>query len=151
RIGERQKLSRAKERSEAAFRTLVEAAPCMIVILRADHTILYFSPFAEELTGYSAKEVQGREYFSVFVPDPNLRNTISARKKKILEGVQTRGFESPIICKNGSPRWMVWNAERLLNYEDEPSILVVGQDITSLKQAQEQALQSERLAAIGQM
>src|ERR1041385_4897729 len=46
---------------------------------------------------------------------------------------------------------MVWNAERLDNYEDQPPILVVRQDITSLKLAQEQALQSERLAAIGQM
>src|SRR4029077_4836093 len=57
RIAERQKLAHAKERSEAAFRTLVEAAPCMIVILSRDHDILYFSPFAEELTGYSATEV----------------------------------------------------------------------------------------------
>ena len=37
----------AKERSEAAFRHLVEAAECLIVILRPDHTIVYFSPFAE--------------------------------------------------------------------------------------------------------
>jgi len=34
---------------------------------------------------------------------------------------------------------------------NEPTILAVGQDITSLKHAQEQTLQSERLAAIGQM
>ena len=46
---------------------------------------------------------------------------------------------------------MVWNAEFLTGYENQPAILAVGQDITSLKQAQEQALQSERLAAIGQM
>ena len=44
RIAERQKLARAKERTEAAFRTLVEAAPSMIVILRLDHTLLYLSP-----------------------------------------------------------------------------------------------------------
>jgi len=67
---ERQKLARAKERSEAAFRTLVEAAPCLIVMLRHDHTILYFSPFAEKLTGYSASEVVGKDYRSLFVVDP---------------------------------------------------------------------------------
>ena len=37
------------------------------------------------------------------------------------------------------------------DYEDGPAILKVGQDITFLKQAQERALQAERLAAIGQM
>ena len=34
RVAERRKLTLAQERSEAAFRTLVEAAPCMIAILR---------------------------------------------------------------------------------------------------------------------
>ncbi len=46
---------------------------------------------------------------------------------------------------------MVWNARFLADYEDGPAILKVGQDITFLKQAQERALQSERLAAIGEM
>ena len=39
----------------------------------------------------------------------------------------------------------------LSDYDDGPAILAVGQDITFLKQAQERALQAERLAAIGQM
>src|SRR6266542_3743340 len=70
RIAERQKLAWAKERTDAAFRTLVEAAPSMIVILRPDHTLVYFSPFAEVLTGYKAGEVLGKNYFATFVPDP---------------------------------------------------------------------------------
>lgn len=151
RIAERQKLAHAKERSEAAFRSLVEAAPCMIVIMREDLTILYFSPFAEELTGYSAREVLGKDFFSVFIPDLETRESISEKKRMLLHGTPTRGFECPICCKDGFRRWIVWNAQLLQNYEDEPAILGVGQDITSLKQAQEQALQSERLAAIGQM
>ena len=56
RIAERRRLALAKERSDAAFRHLVEAAECMIVILRPDHSIVYYSPFAEQLTGYSAEE-----------------------------------------------------------------------------------------------
>jgi signal transduction histidine kinase len=39
----------------------------------------------------------------------------------------------------------------LPDYEDGPAILNVGHDITYLKQAQQRALQAERLAAIGQM
>jgi signal transduction histidine kinase len=46
---------------------------------------------------------------------------------------------------------MVWNAHVLADYEGGPALLAVGQDISQLKQAQEQALQSERLAGIGQM
>jgi two-component system sensor kinase FixL len=151
RIAERQKLARAKERTDAAFRTLVEAAPSMIIILRPDHTLVYFSPFAEEVTGYSAKEVLHKDYFPIFVPDPAQKDRITQQMNDIIAGTPVRGFENPIVCKDGSRRWMVWNAQFLADYEDEPAILAIGQDITSLKHAQEQALQSERLAAIGQM
>ena len=71
RIAERRQLALAMERSEAAFRQLVEAAECMIVILRPDHTIVYFSPFAERLTGYGAAEVHGRDYVSLLLPEPD--------------------------------------------------------------------------------
>jgi PAS domain S-box-containing protein len=136
---------------EAAFRTLIEAAPSLIVILGRDHTILYWSPFAEELTGYAAVDVLGKEFYATFITDPAMRVSIRQTKKDLIAGTVTRGFECPIVCKNGSQRWIVWNAQPLVNYNDQPAFLMVGQDITSLKQAQEQALQAERLAAIGQM
>jgi PAS domain S-box-containing protein len=126
-------------------------APCIIVILRPDHTLLYFSPFAEELTGYKAKEVLGKNYFALFVPEPALKEPLAQQLDDIVAGKLLRGFESPVTCKDGSRRWMVWNAQFLADYEEGPAVLAVGQDITSLKKVQEQALQSERLAAIGQM
>jgi two-component system sensor kinase FixL len=151
RIAERRHLALAKERSETAFRTLVEAAPCSIVILRANHTIAYFSPFAEKLTGYQASEVLGKDYFALFAPEKSLQQAIDQEIQRILAGVPTRGFENPVRCKDGSRRWLVWNAELLSHYEEAPAILTVGQDITTLKAAQEQALQSARLATIGHM
>jgi signal transduction histidine kinase len=70
---------------------------------------------------------------------------------RVVEGRPTHGFESRLICRNGSLRWLIWNARWLPDYEDAPAILLVGNDITFLKEAQDRALQSERLAAIGQM
>jgi PAS domain S-box-containing protein len=139
----------AKERSEAAFRTLVEAAPCMVVILRPDQSVSYFSPYAEELTGYSAKSVLGNSYASSFLPE-EYQSAFADAQQRVLSGRPVHGYESPIVCKDGTWRWIIWNAQRL-DYEGAPAVLVVGQDITSRKQAQDQALQAERLAAIGQM
>jgi PAS domain S-box-containing protein len=150
RIAEQKRLALAKERSEAAFRTLVEAAPCMIVILRADHSLVYFSPFAEELTGYGAAEVLGKDYLQTFLPEA-YRQPVADEIRTVLSGTPTREYENPVVCRDGSHRWMVWNAQRLDDYEGQAAVLAVGQDITKLKQAQEQTLQSERLAAIGQM
>ncbi len=150
RIAERRQLAQAKERSEATFRHLVEAAECMIVILRPDHTIVYFSPFAEQLTGYSAAEVRGRDYLDLLLPEAD-RRTVAEEFARVIAGSPTPGFENPVICRNGSRRSMVWNARFLADYDDGPAILKVGHDITFLKQAQERAMQAERLAAIGQM
>lgn len=57
------------ERSEVKFRRLVEAAACMVVILRDGDTIAYFSPYSTEVTGYQAEEVVGRSFQQLFVPD----------------------------------------------------------------------------------
>jgi PAS domain S-box-containing protein len=150
RVAEHRQLTLARERSEAAFRTLLEAAPCMIVMLRPDHTLVYFSRFAEETTGYAASEVLGKDYFTVFLP-PKWHDPVGMDIRRVEAGTVTRGFENPVLCKDGSWRWMIWNAQSLSDYEGTPAVLAFGQDITELKRAQEQALQSERLAAIGQM
>ncbi len=139
-----------RERGEATFRNLVETAGCMIVILRADHSIAYFSPYAEQLTGYSAEEVLGGDYFSIFLSEddqPGVADVI----KQVLSGTRIRDYQNDVLCKDGSRRATLWNARRLDHYQDRPVCLAVGHDITSLKDAQAKALQSERLAAIGQM
>jgi PAS domain S-box-containing protein len=147
---ERYRLTAAKRRSEAAFRTLVEAAPCLIVILRTDHTVLYFSRFAEEMTGYTADEVLGENYLDLLSPKEQ-HQAVADELHQAAGHRPSRGYESPVICKDGSWRWLVWNAQPLHDYEGAPALLCVGQDITTLKEAQERALQAERLAAIGQM
>jgi PAS domain S-box-containing protein len=150
RIAERRQLALAKERSDAAFRHLVEAAECMIVILRPDHSVAYFSPFAERVTGYSADEVRGRDYLELLL-SPTDRRAVVEELQRAISGSPTHGFENPVLCRDGSLRWMTWNARYLPDHEGGAAILKVGQDITFLKQAQERVLQAERLAAIGQM
>jgi PAS domain S-box-containing protein len=151
RIAERRQLALAKERSEAAFRQLVEAADCVIVILGADdHKILYFSPFAERLSGFSATEARGRDYLELLVLEGD-RCAVADEFGRVIAGNPIHGFQNPIVCRDKSLRWMTWNARYLSDYEERPAILQVGLDTSFLREAQERALQSERLAAIGQM
>jgi PAS domain S-box-containing protein len=138
-----------RERIEANFRALVQAAPSMIAILRSDHSLLYLSPYSLELTGLF--DPLGKDFFAIFAADLALRSEFTQKMDAVLAGTPLQGFECPADGKDGERRWMVWNARRLADYEGEPAILAVGHEITSLKRAQEQAVQSERLAAIGQM
>jgi PAS domain S-box-containing protein len=122
----------------------------MIVILRPDHTVLYLSRFAEELTGRAAADVVGQDYVSTFLPE-ECRTGAADYLDAALAGSPARGIETGVLCRDGSRRSMIWNAQLLPDYEGGPAVLAVGQDITALKQAQERTLQAERLAAIGQM
>ncbi len=151
RIAERRRLALAKERSEAAFRHLVEAAECMIVILRPDHTIVYFSPFAEQLTGYSAEEVKGRDYLDAVVArvrPPRGRRRVHAghRRPPRLAASRIRSSAATARAAGSSGTHATCPTTRT-----GPRSSSVGHDITFLKQAQERALQAERLAAIGEM
>jgi PAS domain S-box-containing protein len=138
------------ERSEEKFRILVEAAGCMVVILRPDKTVQYFSPYSEVLTGYKTADVTGCDFVATFVAQ-SLQAEVASEIQATLDGNPTKALETPIICRDGTQRWLVWNARRLDEFEGAPAVLCVGQDFTERRDAQERSLQSERLAAIGQM
>lgn len=164
RVADRYRLARAKRHSEAAFRTLVEAAPCLIILLRPDHSLLYINPFAEEVTGYQGTDVVGRNGLELFIP-PEQRAGVAESWRRALTGQVIRGVEAPLFCRDGSRRWVLWNSQAVAEVEGVPgvegaavpaapeglAVLAIGQDITALKQSQERILQGERLAAIGQM
>lgn len=150
RIAERRRLAADKERSEAAFRHLVEAADCMIVIVDPGGSILYFSPFAERLTGYTADEVLGRPFVALFIEDPD-RTRVSRSFQKTDSQPTAPAFETRIRARDATRRWVAWNVRSLDDYAGTNAFLLVGQDITFVKQSQERALQAERLAAIGEV
>ena len=133
RLIERRRLALAKVRSDSIFRNLVEAAECMIVMLRPrDQAILYFSPFAEQLTGYKASEVQGKSFLELLVPEAD-RPQLIASQRAALDGSPQRGIECQIRCRDGRLRVMLRNVRCLPDYDGSPALLIVDHDITDRK------------------
>ncbi|MCA8996712.1 MAG: PAS domain S-box protein [Planctomycetaceae bacterium] len=149
RIADRQRLAREKAHSETMFRTLVEAAPSFIVIVRDDFRIEYVNPFAVELSGYRFDELLGRDFAELFLSE---RATVEAQEniRRMQLGESIRGYENQIRRKDGTLRWMVWNARRLDEFQGQSAILGIAQDVTDYREATEKLVQSERLAAIGE-
>jgi hypothetical protein len=138
------------ERSEIKFRMLVEAAACLVVIVDENHQIAYCSPFGGELTGHKIDELVGRDFLETLVA-PSARREVAEELAATFAGRPTRGSEHPIRCRDGSQRWLVWNAQRLENFNESPAVLAVGHDFTERREAHERMLRAERLAGIGQM
>lgn len=139
-----------QERSEIKFQMLVEVAACMVVILRPDRTVAYLSPFGEELTGYRLTDIVRQDFVELFVSESAKRN-VAAQIEATLEGQPMKAYELPILRSDGSQRWVVWNTQRLDEFDGRPAVLAVGQDVTEQREGQERLVRSERLAGIGQM
>jgi len=149
RLAHRRWLAQEKARSDAMFRNLVRAAPCLIVILRQDLSISYFSPFAENLTGHHIDNVLNKNFVQVFLPEvyqsavtPTIDNVFAQR---LAESHQTA-----IRCADGTQRWIVWNTQVIDNVDGTAGMLAIGQDVTESRRATAQLVQAERLAAIGE-
>ena len=129
---------------------LLNTAQIIILVLDTQGRIVQFNPYLEEICGYSLAEVTGKDWFSVFVPEPE-RERIRCDFLAALTKGSIQGYIHSILTKKGVQRDIHWNAGVLKDRQQAATgILATGQDITELKQAQERVLQNERLAAIGE-
>ncbi len=142
----------ALKASEIRFRSITEAHPVPIMIVRlADGEILYASPGAGSLLGAASRELLGRK-LSLFWTDANERGeTMSA----IASGSEVNMREIAIFRADGAALSAALSARRI-NYQDETAAAIGLYDLTERKRAEEQisrqqeALQqSEKMAALG--
>ena len=139
-----------RERVKRKLFDFIEIANSMIVVLRRDHTIAYFSPYAASLTGYQSREILDRHCNELFITQGEGQGLVQ-KLDSLFQGHPVTRIEEEIRCRDGSQRCLVWNARRVDDFEDGPSVLAVGYDITELKLANEKLLQANRLATIGEM
>ena len=152
-ITESKQAEEAIQKREAAFRAVLETIPCLTVIVRRDHTLLYFNPAAEKITGYAAEEVLGKNFLETFVSDEAVRKRIQGEMENVLASAGVRGLENPLQHKDGSQRWFLWNGQILPDYKGEPALLGIGLDITDRKLAEEalRGSQQEMRALAGRL
>ena len=160
-------------RSEAKFRSLADTVSAATIVHRGGK-LLYANRYAERLTGYSGEELRNMDFDEFAHPDwrPALREIWAARQHG--EAVPAR-YEYRGNTKNGEVRWVEVSG-CLMEYEGLPSALITAIDVTERKnaedalrqahhelealvarrteqlgQAQEQLVQSDKLASIGQL
>ena len=129
----------------------------------------------ERTLGYTTEELM-REPFVHFVHPDDVATTSAVYEKQLLSGATIMRFENRYRCKDGSYRWLQWSAVPSVH---EGTVFAAARDITelkdahamlsrqhqlleesahsertahsALKSAQTKLIQSERLAAVGQL
>jgi rsbT co-antagonist protein RsbR len=125
----------AKSQTEHSFaESLIETAQTIILVLDPIGRIVRFNPYMEEVSGYSLSEVQGKDWFSVFLPEQNSEQ-IRTLFLQAIDDIHTQGNVNTIIAKDGSERLIEWYDKTIKDENgDTIGLLAVGQDITKHQQ-----------------
>jgi PAS domain S-box-containing protein len=133
-----------RKRAEEALRRerdfaegLIETAQVIVLVLNTEGRIIRFNPHMEEISGYSLEEVQGKDWFTTFLPKRD-HKCIRELFSRAVSDIQTRGNVNPIITKDGHEREIEWFDKTLKDADGNiVGLLAIGQDITERKRAEE--------------
>jgi PAS domain S-box-containing protein len=126
----------ALQRSEERYRALYEDNPSMYFTTDAEGTVLSVNQFGAEQLGYSAQELVGQPVLTVFHPDD--REAVREQLWICLQNpMQMAHWEFRKVRKDGSVLWVKETARAVKGPDGKPVVLVVCEDITKRKQAED--------------
>ena len=156
----------------------LDIAGVALLALDMDGTITLINPRGLEILGYQEGELIGRNWFETCLPE-RLREDVYRVHKKVMAGEEEgiEYYDNPILTKTGEERIISWRNSVLRNTSGEIiGTFSSGDDITDrvqadeslkqysgkleemvdertqeLREAQEELVQSERLATLGQL
>lgn len=124
----------------------VEQNPVSITVVNTDGDIEYVNPANSNLTGYSAEELIGKNR-SFLKPEHIATEKFEHMLRTIYQGREWRG-EFKNRKKNGDPYWEMATASAITDDSGEIThFLIVKEDITERKHAEEKLKQQETLLA----
>ncbi len=136
-ITERKKAEESLRETRDYLEKLLNYANAPIIVWDPKSIITGFNHAFERLTGYTDKEVIGRELHVLF---PETSQEESLKKiARTLSGEHWESVEIPILCKGGGIRIALWNSANIYA-EDGRTLLATiaqGQDITERKKTEE--------------
>ncbi|MCF6148098.1 MAG: PAS domain S-box protein [Candidatus Kuenenia sp.] len=133
-VTERKNMINALEQAKNFAENLIETANVMVLGLRMDGTIHIINKAAEELTGYTKKELIGKNFFDVLVPKGRYHyfwdNFQRWRQGK---GILLKVIENPIVTKTGLERYISWQNSEIIEHGVAIGSISFGIDITDQK------------------
>lgn len=150
-ITERNEMERRLREEQEFVRRLVACFPDIIVVLDPNGRYTFVSPRVEEFLGYTPQEYLGAELRER--PHPEDRDALLEFFRKLTNGeVSVGALEYRTAHKDGGWRTVRAHASPLTNAEGRIiGVVASARDVTESKRMEQQLMQSEKLAAIGQM
>ena len=148
-VTEKRAMERQLRRQEEFRRHLLESFPDLILVLDLKGQYTFVSARIGELLGYGPEHLMGKNVEDAEKTSPELAElyrTVATGQSALTS------CEYASQHRDGSWRTMLGMASPLLDAEGKPAGVIVSvRDVTTEKRLEQQIIQSERLAAMGQM
>ena len=120
----------------------------LLCLLGFDGYFKRLNPAWERTLGFSRQDLMSRPFIEFVHPDD--RAATLAQNAAVRAGAQALSFENRYLCKDGSFRWLLWNAAPDPGVQ---TIYSVARDITERKRAEQERerLVTELQAAVAEV
>ncbi len=134
------------QESEKKYRDLVENANSIILRRDIAGNIIFFNEFAQRLFGYEEHEIIGKSLVGTLLPDTQAAKKSVVQLAASLQQHPERRMvsEDRYLLRDGETVWVTWTYKPIFGIDETlREILCIGNDITELRQAEEQKKQLE--------
>ena len=134
------------QESEKKYRELVENANSIIMRINTFERITFFNEFAQMLFGYRESDIIGKRLVGTILPDVAserdfLESLIESLRKNPDQQIVS---ESGVAIRNSRAAWIAWTYRPIFDGSGQlKEILCIGNDITKLKQAENEKRELE--------
>jgi PAS domain S-box-containing protein len=111
----------------------------MLCVLDFNGFFKRLNPAWERTLGFTRAELQSKPFIEFVHPDDRARTL--AQNASVRAGGQALSFENRYLCKDGSYKWLLWNATPDLGQE---VVYSVARDVTARKLAEQEREQLVR-------
>jgi len=136
----RKQAEAALKESEAMWRNILVRIPQIGISLDAQGRIIFANKHFLELTGWDAEAVNGRDWFTDFIPEA-VRKQVRAvfdRAMQAEDGLLLSNFENEILTRTGELRSVAWSNVVTHDARGAPiGVTCLGVDLTERKAAEE--------------
>src|SRR5947208_1435598 len=150
-VTERREIERRLRQQQEFARRLVDNFPDLILVLDTNAHYTFVSPRSREILGYEPQEIAVMDFGNCAHPEE--MPAVRALYDDIVAGRQVfASLEVRVRRKQGDWRRILFNFSPLSGETgDIEGVVLSGRDVTDLKRLEEQLIQAEKLAAMGQM
>ena len=130
----------ARRKAEAELDRFFTLTHDLLCIAGFDGYFKRLNPAWTKTFGFTTEELMAKPYMDFIHPDD--REATKAQATRQANGVEAMSFENRYLCKDGSYRWLQWNARPI---EADQRIFATARDVTDRKRVEQIHLQFRSL------